>query len=605
MSTETELIEKLTTLSHISETLNRAVDVRSVLNDTLAHLVDLMGLETGWIFLKDAAAQQRRWGQGYVLAAHHNLPPALDLDQAEAWTGGCACQDQCSRGSLNEAYNEVECSRLASVRGDRRGLAMHASTPLRSGGSSLGILNVAGPDWASFSPEALSLLANVGNQMGVALERARLFDLLQERRIHEQAVLLDFSNQLLARPEIGDLMDYLAGEVRQILQADACALLLPSQEADVIGFAASSGWRDDPVAAGREVPLDERSGPGWVMRTQQPLLVEDLERGDPTIWAPDWVRAEAFRCHAVVPLLVNGGSVGALVINARQPRSLDEDEMRLVRLLANQAAIALEKARLHEEEVKSQALEKELAVGREIQLSLLPKAPPAVAGWEFAAYYQPAQQVGGDFYDFFELGGEPSRLGMVIGDVTGKGVPAALFMAMSRTLIRTAALVGRSPSRVLMQANDMILDDSRSELMLTAFYAMLQTGTGRLAYACGGHNRPLWIQAGDGRVRELKARGLLLAALPGIELEEREIEVAPGDCLVFYTDGVTEAMDPDRQFFGQERLREVVATQADASAGQVLNAVVEAVKAFTRGSPAADDLTLFVVKRLKGGTTTA
>jgi len=596
-SSHGDLTDNLITLNQIVEALNRAADVRSVLDAALSQLVELMGLETGWIFLKDPAASDRQWGKGYVLAAHHNLPPALALDNLDAWERGCNCQGLCNRGRLTEAFNEVRCSRLASASGDRRGLAVHASTPLRSGDHTLGILNVAGPDWASFSLKALALLTNVGSQMGIALERARLFDLLKEQRIHEQVALLDLSNQLLSRLDLDDLLDYLVEETQRMLQADACALLLPDGESGFLEFRAASGWHSDPVAAQRRVPADERSGPGLVMHTQQFLLVEDLKARDTTCWAQEWLEAEGFRGHAVVPLLTDGRSVGALVMNSRQPRSLDEDQMRFLRLIANQAAIAIETARLHEEEVQRQRLENELAVGQQIQLSLLPEACPIVPGWEFAAFYRAARLVSGDFYDFFELPGDPAQLGMVIADVSDKGVPAALFMALSRTVIRATALSSHSPSAALIQANELILKDSWSELFLTTFYATLDTHAGRLTFANAGHNRPLWLRAATGECQELAARGIVLGVFEQVELEERQVEIAPGDLLIFFTDGVTEAVDADFQEFGTERLWEVVAANREASAQQVLQAVVEAVKAFTGDTPQSDDLTLFVVKR--------
>ena len=597
MSSESDLIEKLTTLNHIAETLNQAVDVKGVLNHALAELIKLMGLETGWIFLKDPAAQDRWGGRGYVLAAHHNLPPALEVDNANAWDRGCDCQGLCNRGELTQAYNPVRCSRLASVSGDRHGLAIHASTPLRSGDRILGILNVAAPDWASFKPEALTLLTNVGSQIGVALERARLFDLLQERRFHEQAALLDFSSQLLGRLDLDDLMRYLVEQVRQMLQADACALLLPGEKPGILDFRAASGWRVDPVAERRQVSAEEGNGSALAMRTQQPFLEEDIEKSDLAPWMPEWLRAEGFRGHAVVPLLANGRSTGVLVIDTRQPRQLDESELRLLRLMANQAAMAVEKARLHQEEIKGQGLEKELAIGQQIQLSLLPKDCPVVPGWEIVAFYQAARLVGGDFYDFFELPGEPGRLGLLIADVMGKGVPAALFMAVSSTVIRTTALDGRSPSATLMQANKLILKDSPADLFLTAFYGVLDTHTGRLVYANAGHNRPLWLHAATGEFEELVAHGIVLGAFPEIELEECEIEVAPGDLLVFYTDGVTEAMDADHQLFETERLQAAVAAKPHASTQEILEAVVDAVRAFTGDAPQSDDMTLVAVKR--------
>jgi sigma-B regulation protein RsbU (phosphoserine phosphatase) len=597
MPPETQLIEKLTKLNHIAETLNRAVDVHGMLQDVLVDLVQLMGLEAGWIFLKDLDTPAATGVEGYALAAHFNLPPALDPRDPDTWLPGCACQKRMEESGADEAYNAIQCSRLGRAQGDRRGLAVHASAALRSGDRILGILNVAGQDWSSFSPQALALLTNVGSQIGVALERARLFDLLREQRIQEQAVLLSLSNQLLGRGDLVDVMHYLVGQIRLILQVDACALLLPSEEAGYLDFKAASGWRADPVAEHRQIRADGERGPARAMRTLQPHLVEDLEQSELAPYLPDWLRAEGFHGYAVVPLLVEGRSIGLLAIQARQPRMLDESGLRLLRLMANQAAIAIEKARLHAEEVKGQALEREMELGREIQLSLLPKDTPMLPGWEFAVYYQAARLVGGDFYDFFEFPGTPGKLGLVVADVMGKGLPAALFMAVGRTVIRTMAVSEQSPSAVLTAANPMILADSHSDLFLTAFYATLDTASGRLVYANAGHNRPMWQQAATGQIQELAAHGIVLGVLAGIDLEERAIDVAPGDLLVLFTDGVTEAMDADHRLFGKERLREAVESCAGATAQQALESITHVLGEFAGDIQQSDDITILVVRR--------
>jgi sigma-B regulation protein RsbU (phosphoserine phosphatase) len=397
-------------------------------------------------------------------------------------------------------------------------------------------------------------------------------------------------------------MDYVVNQVRAMLSADACALLLPADDPGQLAFRAAAGWRIDPVANGRRVPAHNGTGPGLAMIERRILLAEDLLEDDPTPWLPDWVREEGFRGHALVPLVTEGRSVGALVVNTRTPRLLDEDEARLVRLMANQAALAIETTRLHEEETKAQNFEKELAVGRQIQLSLLPKSAPDVPGWEWATFYNAAREVGGDFYDFFRLPGEPPRLGMVIADVVGKGVPAALFMARTSTMIRAAALEGASPSAALTRANDLILKDRRSELFLTAFYAALDPASGRLVYADAGHNRPLWLQVATGQLTEMAGRGFVLGALDTIDLEERAIDVAPGDYMVFYTDGVTEAMDNAHQPFGEKRLRRVVMAKTGASAQEMLEAIVDAVQAFSGSAPQSDDVALFIVRRLDSNT---
>jgi sigma-B regulation protein RsbU (phosphoserine phosphatase) len=590
-------VDDLRTLNQIVEALNQAVDVRGALQSALGRLVKLMELETGWIFVRDPAAGDRREGEGFALTAHYNLPPGLSLEREQVWEGGCKCQRLAAGGDLQAGYNEVRCSRLVRAAGDRRGLAVHASVPLRSGDRVLGILNVAGPDWAAFSTRALALLTNAGNQMGVALERARLFDLLKERRTEEQAALLDVSNQLLRRLDLDDVMSYVVQEARRLLRADACALLLPGETPDTLVFGAATGWRADPVANGYPVPDAPGAGPSGVMRTQKPLLVEDIAASDGATCRAEWLRSEGFRGHAVVPLVVDGHSIGVLMLDARQPRLLDQDEVRFLRLMANQASIAIETARLHGEELERQRLEQELSVSRQVQLDLLPQECPDVPGWQFAAGYHAARQLGGDFYDFFDLPIDPGRLGVVIADVVDKGVPAALFMALSRAVMRSAALDHRCPSDTLAQANALILSDGRGGQFVTAFYAALDTGTGRLTYVNAGHNRPLWVKAGSGEIQELAARGIALGVVEEVELEERELDLAPGDLLVLYTDGVTEAMDTQGQPFGQARLEEVLAANREGSAEQILAAVEEAVQAFAGKAPQSDDLTLLVVKR--------
>lgn len=599
MHSHNGIIEDLTTLNQIAETLNRATDVQGALNTALAHLVELMGLETGWIFLIDPSVDLQS-GNPFLLAAHHNLPPGIAPDNQLIWGSGCECQDLCKEGKLSRAYNEVRCTRLASAEGDRRGLAVHASTPLRSGENKLGILNVAGEDWSSFTPHSLALLTNVGNMMGIAIERARLFDLLREKRVNEQAALLELSSQLLSRLDFDDLSSYLMDEVRRLLNCDACAIFMPNQSHQYLEFVAVSGWWSDPVAAERHIPNEADSGPGWVMRTQRPLLVEDLQKSDPTSWTPEWLMEEEFRGHAIVPLVAEDRSIGALAINSREPRLLNEDEVNFLQLMANQAAIAIETNRLHLEEIERERIEEELAVGRQIQLSLLPKSLPTIAGWEFAVHYEAAHQVGGDFYDLFELPNQENQIGLFIGDVSGKGVPAALFMAMSRTMLRSTILTSRNPSQALVRANELIQKDSQADLFLSAIYASFNARTGHLTYANAGHNRPILLRSSTGDIQELTARGIILGEFDDIELEEDTVELLPGDVFVCYTDGVTDAINAQQQPFDEQRLFEIISSHVDASAEELLSVILDEIRRFVGDTAQTDDMTLVIVKRQSG-----
>jgi sigma-B regulation protein RsbU (phosphoserine phosphatase) len=250
-----------------------------------------------------------------------------------------------------------------------------------------------------------------------------------------------------------------------------------------------------------------------------------------------------------------------------------------------------------ESEVNRQALQRELAIGRKMQLSLLPLHVPDIPGWQFATHYQSAWQVGGDFYDFIRLDEEGQKMGLVIADVTGKGVPAALIMAMSRTLFRAESDKGQSAASIMQRVNEHILSDSRAPLFLSALYAILDLHLGSLCYSSAGHNPPLCLRAAEGLVEELPAPGYLLGAFRGVSFTQQQITLAEGDALILYTDGVSEARNAERQFLGEERLQKAILSAANGSAEEIKSAILSAVADFTGPVPQADDLTLLVAKR--------
>jgi steroid delta-isomerase-like uncharacterized protein len=200
-------------------------------------------------------------------------------------------------------------------------------------------------------------------------------------------------------------------------------------------------------------------------------------------------------------------------------------------------------------------IEQELRVARQIQRSLLPEATPELYGWQLAAYYKPAREVGGDFYDFLEL--EDGRLGLVVGDATGKGMPAALVMATTRGMLRAVAQSLDSPGEVLARVNDALCPDIPSEMFVTCFYAILDPKSGTLSYANAGHDLPYLWHEGD--AKELRARGMPLGLMPEMSYDEREAVLREGDCVLFYSDGLVEAHDPHYEMFGFPRLGALIA----------------------------------------------
>lgn len=466
--------------------------------------------------------------------------------------------------------------------------------PMIAGERILGVMAVqsyAAPN--TYDAEHLKLLSTVAQQAAIALENARLFDMVQERRIDEQAALLIMSNQLLGRLDLSDMMEYLVEEVRTLLHADACALLLRDEEPGYLAVDAASGWRHDPVAASRRVPADERSGSGLTMHTRRPIVVRDIAEADDTLWLPDWVQAEGFRGLAIVPLIADGHAIGALVLTSRRPRLVDDDELRFLRLMANQAAIAIEKARLHEEEIRQQQMMQELRVAQHIQQTFLPKEAPTLPGWHVAAFYRPARAVGGDFYDFITL--PDDQVVIVVGDVADKGVPAALLMATTRAVLRAAAQRQESPGQVLARVNALLHPDMAMSMFVTCLFAILEPATGRLRYASAGQNPPYHRTANG--VVELPSAGLPLGVLPDTTYQEREVVVATGDSLLFSSDGVVEAHAPDGRMYGFPRLQAFLAGCADGTT--VIECLLDELAGFT--GPAweqEDDITLVSLQRV-------
>jgi predicted ester cyclase len=250
--------------------------------------------------------------------------------------------------------------------------------------------------------------------------------------------------------------------------------------------------------------------------------------------------------------------------------------------------------RLEQEIRERERVEQELQVARTIQQASLPKEVPELAGWRIAPFYQPAREVGGDFYDFLEL--KDGRLGLVVGDATGKGVPAALVMASARSMLRAVAQASDySPGDVLRSVNDPLVNDIPANMFVTCFYAILDPKSGSLTYANAGHDLP-YVRHSDGRCEELRARGMPLGLMPGMSYEENEIVLDDGEGALFYSDGLVEAHDPRGEMFGFPRLRALVAEHSEKrSLGDFL---LEELYSFVgEGWEQEDDITLLTLQR--------
>jgi serine phosphatase RsbU (regulator of sigma subunit) len=309
-----------------------------------------------------------------------------------------------------------------------------------------------------------------------------------------------------------------------------------------------------------------------------------------------------FVTHALMaaPLIVNERVIGVVEVS-NKPGGFAESDLDLLSTIAGGAAIAIENARLYQIAVEKGRIERELQVAYEVQSSLLPAATPQIPGWEFAALWHPARTVGGDYYDFVPRVGAHSRAplqGIIIGDVTDKGMPAALFMALTRSTVRASLVPGRSPAECITRANALIAADSLNGMFVSLFYAQLDSATGDLTYVNAGHNPPLRYRSAHGDLVELTRTGIVLGIERAFQFEQRTVTLARGDFVLLYTDGVTEAADAQLNEFGVERMMQMVLDNRTGSAGEIITAVKTDLDSFTKDVTQFDDITMVAVKRL-------
>jgi serine phosphatase RsbU (regulator of sigma subunit) len=262
--------------------------------------------------------------------------------------------------------------------------------------------------------------------------------------------------------------------------------------------------------------------------------------------------------------------------------------------IAQQAALAIQNDRLQEEMVVRERLETEIQLARQIQLTFIPETLPLLSGWDLAARWRTARQVGGDFYDVMELPGK--RIGLFIADVADKGVPAALFMALTRTLVHAAVAETESPAEALHRVNELLIPDTEQGMFVTAAYAVLYPESGELVYANAGHNPPLWVGA-DGKLERLTRTSVALGVLAGDKGEERSITMGKGDMLLFYTDGLSEAFSSGREMFGEARIIAALQACRDKSAERTLQRIEVDLDRFVEDEPPSDDMTMLLLRR--------
>lgn len=326
------------------------------------------------------------------------------------------------------------------------------------------------------------------------------------------------------------------------------------------------------------------------------LLVTDAA-SDQRFSASESIVLNRIRSAMVTPLIFKNEVLGVIYVDTQSRiMSYSREELELLTGIANQSATAIINARLHSQLVEQHKLAREMEIARSIQMNLLPKRYPGLPGYEISAMSLPAKQVGGDYYDFYELG--EGRTGFAIADVSGKGVPAAFLTALARTYLRSgSASANESVANMLSRVNTQIYADVTNNMYVTAVFGLLESATGKFRYVNAGHAYPLLFKPGGSRPVELDKGGTFLGILEEIEYEESEVTLQPGDVLVLYTDGVTDIHNESMTPWGRENLDNTVRRMITYSAEEIRNAIYETCQGFKGDADQFDDFTLIVLKR--------
>ena len=332
---------------------------------------------------------------------------------------------------------------------------------------------------------------------------------------------------------------------------------------------------------------------GWMLINKKPLIIDDLNTDDrfKTLKSQE----NMIRTLMSVPLMLKGRIIGSLnVFNKRGELKFSEADKRLLCIITTQSAQVIENARLYEEEQSLMRMQEEMEIARKIQMGLLPTVAPEIEGFDVAGRSIPAKSVGGDYFDLIRL--SDGRLFFCLGDISGKGMPAALLMSNMLATLRGQNLDQASPGPIMNHSNDQMFRNTDDERFSTLFLGILDPGKSEVIYGNAGHNHPLIVKK-SGDVETLDTGNIALGILDCVQYKEDSVTLDPGDTLLIISDGISEAINPEEVEFGEDPLPGLVNSRAEASASELIDAVTDAVYEHAGSEPQRDDMTMVVIKR--------
>src|SRR6187455_3332062 len=576
--TDTEL---LSTLSELGREVTSVLDLDELLAKIPVLIARLTRFSAFSVYLLDE--QQQLLTIGYAIGYPEGVPETLRLKVGQGVVGAAV---QEGRPIL---VNDIRLE--PRYLGPLRNMLSQLAVPMRRKGKVIGALNLLSETEGAFTAQDEALLRQFAALVAVAIENARLFE-SEHQYVATLETLSEIGREMSSILDLDQLLTRIASLTKRLIDYRTFGILLLDEATGDLEM--KLAVRYGKGAESKHVKLGEGLV-GWAALHKEAVLVSDVSKDQRYINLVDDAQSEM-----VIPMLIKDRCIGVFDLESPELDAFTKEHKELLTLLASQAAIAIDNARLYEEVRRNEErIEKELRFAQRVQAALLPQElPKAIRGVDVAGRFEPARELGGDIHDF--LTPDPNTLVVAVGDVSGKGAPAALYGAFAAELVRSRTLRRRftpdrfSVSGVLQAMNTTLHERQLEEYYCTLCYAFFDLQQRVLTLSNSGLPYPLYCT--ERECGQIELPGVPLGSFPGVTYDEVTIPLNRGDLLVFCTDGIFEAMNADDQEFGAARLRDVVHAHRDASARAIVDAIFGAVEEFTGAEPQNDDQTAVAVK---------
>jgi len=410
-------------------------------------------------------------------------------------------------------------------------------------------------------------------------------------------LLRDISFKIKDTLDLNVILNHLLDSLKSVINYDAAGIFVLNEDIEhpdyhfpgqKIGGIAKRGYEEHPVESDKM--LSEGKGIiGYVINSKESLIIDDVRNDNRYIEGRKKTLSEV-----AVPIIKNNKAIGALDVECDQLSAFDHHHLEILQFFADASAISLEKAILHHQILEKKKLEEQMQIAKDVQTSLLPARSPEMIGYDIAGICIPTYEIGGDYYDYIQL--DNHNLAIVIADVSGDGIPAALIMSAFRALLHSQIKTDNNPSEIMSVLNQQIPIVSRKRDFISVFYAKLNFKEHTCTYTNCGHNPPLLLRL-NGKMELLEQGSAALNILTDAKFKSGSVKLEQGDQIIFYTDGVTEVFNTDNVEYGFERLKKIILESKDQSASEIITNIVNSTKTFSGTKLFRDDFTIIVLKR--------